>query len=62
MQRKNLALEITLVICALIAAFIVQAIIAQTKPPQMTDSPAKAKPVQLSNEKRLVVATELDDV
>lgn len=61
MPRKNLALEITLVICALIAAFIVQAIIAQTKPPQMPEFAEKTMPVELSDDEGHVVATELDD-
>ena len=35
MPRKNLALEISLVVCALLGAFIVQAVVSQTKPPKM---------------------------
>lgn len=37
MPRKNLALEIALVVCALLGAFIVQAVISQTKPPKMPE-------------------------
>ena len=37
MPRKNLALEISLVVCALLGAFIVQAVITQTKPPKMPE-------------------------
>ncbi|MEO1857891.1 MAG: hypothetical protein ABGY95_11090, partial [Rubritalea sp.] len=35
MPRKNLALEISLVVSVLLGAFIVQAVVSQTKPPKM---------------------------
>ncbi|MFT5882134.1 MAG: N-acetylmuramoyl-L-alanine amidase [Crocinitomicaceae bacterium] len=35
MPRKNLALEISLVVCALLGAFILQAVVSQSKPPKM---------------------------
>lgn len=37
MPRKNLALEISLVACALLGAFVVQAVVSQTKPPKMPE-------------------------
>jgi|GEM_PF-132623 N-acetylmuramoyl-L-alanine amidase len=37
MPRKNIALEISLVVSALIGAFIVQAVVSQTKPPKMPE-------------------------
>lgn len=58
MHRKNLALEVALVICALIAAFIVQAIIAQTKPPKMPEFSERAKEVESVDNSGLTVETE----
>lgn len=61
MHRKNLALEVALVVFALIAAFVVQGIIAQTKPPTMPDFPVSDKVEDPTEEATLVVATEPKD-
>ena len=37
MPRKNLALEVALIVCALVGAFVVQSIISHTKPPNMRE-------------------------
>ena len=58
MHRKNLALEVALVICALIAAFIVQGIIAQTKPPKMPEFGESAKAVESIDDVGFTVVTD----
>lgn len=58
MHRKNLALEVSLVFCALIGAFVVQLMIAQTRPPKMPDFLEQSKAVELPEEGGIVLATE----
>ena len=38
MPRKNIALEISLIVTALVGAFVIQAIVSQTKPPELPES------------------------
>ncbi|MFC4993083.1 N-acetylmuramoyl-L-alanine amidase [Rubritalea tangerina] len=55
MPRKNLALEVALVVLALLGAFIVQAVISQTKPPRMPELGGQEKG---GGEEQTVVASE----
>ncbi|MGJ8671918.1 hypothetical protein [Rubritalea sp.] len=48
MARKNIALETSLVVAVLIAAFVMQSVISQTEPPELPDSVKEEAVVKLA--------------
>ena len=55
MARKNIALEVSLVVTVLVAAFVMQSLVSQTKPPVLPDSVREEAVVQLEKGQEAVV-------
>jgi N-acetylmuramoyl-L-alanine amidase len=62
MARKNIALETSLVVAVLIAAFVLQSVISQTKPPVLPESARAAAVVTLAeDQEEMVLDAEVEE-